>query len=248
MDVIFTLLGVPEGDRHWLRERMDLSLERDRDTPVLPQRALVAMAEMIQFWVEFVKALRRRPNDGLVAALLDAEVEGDDGTPSRLSDGEIVGFCSLLGAAGNETVTASGERAFAATPGSTTRFTHRPGAIPDPSRGVGTTPSQYQDVHRDVEWHGRTVPKGSRILLLTGSANRDERIRRSDRRRVRRLESHLALGYGIHFCLGALARSSRVTLEEFSRRFARIGVDESRCVRVHMSNVHGYESVPFWAA
>src|SRR4029077_7265461 len=76
MDVIFTLLGVPEGDRHWLRERMDLSLERDRDTPVLPQRALVAMAEMMQFWVEFVDALRRRPNDGLAAELPQAEVEG----------------------------------------------------------------------------------------------------------------------------------------------------------------------------
>ena len=96
------------------------------------------------------------------------------------------------------------------------------------------------------------MPKGSRILLLTGSANRDEReFVDPDRFDVsRRPESHLALGYGIHFCLGAsLARlESRVTLEEFSRRFARIGVDESRCVRVHMSNVHGYESVPFWAA
>ena len=258
MDVIFTLLGVPEGDRHWLRERMDLSLERDRDTPVLPQRALVAMAEMIQFWVEFVDALRRRPNDGLVSALLDAEVEGADGSPSRLTDGEIVGFCSLLGAAGNETVTkllANACVLFARHPGEYDKIRDDPALIPDAVEEAlrHTTPSQYQGrvCTRDVEWYGRTVPKGSRILLLTGSANRDEReFPDPDRFDVsRRPESHLALGYGVHFCLGAsLARlESRVALEEFSRRFPRIVVDESRCVRVHMSNVHGYERVPFQA-
>src|SRR5262249_3014835 len=120
MDVIFTLLGVPEGDRHWLRGGLDRSLERDRDTPVVPQRALVAMAEMMQFWVQFVGELRKRPNDGLVAALLDAEVEGDDGAPSRLTDGEIVGFCSLLGSAGDETgpqLLANARALFARHPG-----------------------------------------------------------------------------------------------------------------------------------
>jgi cytochrome P450 len=259
MDVIFTLLGVPEGDRHWLRERMDLSLERDRDTPVVPERALVAMAEMMQFWVQFVDELRRRPNDGLVAALLDAEVEGDDGAPSRLTDGEIVGFCSLLGSAGNETVTkllANACVLFARHPEEYDKIRQDPALIPDAVEEAlrHTTPSQYQGrvCTRDVSWYGRTVPKGSRILLLTGSANRDEREFPDPERFdvSRRPESHLALGYGVHFCLGAsLARlESRVALEEFSRRFPRIEVDESRCVRVHMSNVHGYESVPFRAA
>jgi cytochrome P450 len=259
MDVIFTLLGVPDGDRHWLRERMDLSLERDRDTPVVPERALVAMAEMMQFWVQFVDELRRRPNDGLVAALLDAEVEGDDGAPSRLTGGEIVGFCSLLGSAGNETVTkllANACVLFARHPEEYDKIRQDPALIPDAVEEAlrHTTPSQYQGrvCTRDVSWYGRTVPKGSRILLLTGSANRDEREFPDPERFdvSRRPESHLALGYGVHFCLGAsLARlESRVALEEFSRRFPRIEVDESRCVRVHMSNVHGYESVPFRAA
>jgi cytochrome P450 len=58
------------------------------------------------------------------------------------------------------------------------------------------------------------------------------------------------LGHGVHFCLGAsLARlESRVALEEFTKRFPRYTVDENHCVRVHMSNVHGFESVPFRAA
>jgi cytochrome P450 len=259
MEVIFTLLGVPEGDRRQLREWMDVSLERDRDTPAIPERAAIAMMQMMQYWPDFIEGLRRKPDDGLVSALLTAEVEDDDGTPTRLTDGEIIGFCNLIGSAGNETVTkllANACVLFARHPEQYRTILDDPGAIPDAVEEVlrYTSPSQYQGrmTTRDVTWHGETVPKGSRILLLTGSANRDEReFPDADRFDVRRRpEQHLALGHGVHFCLGAsLARlESRVALEEFSRRFPRYTVDEGGCVRVHMSNVHGYEHVPFRAA
>ncbi len=259
MEVIFTLLGVPEGDRRQLRQWMDVSLERDRDTPVIPERAMIGMAQMMQYWPDFVESLRRSPDDGLVSALLAAEIEDDDGKPTRLSDGEIVGFCNLIGSAGNETVTkllANACVLFARHPAEYAKVLADPRVIPDAVEEVlrYTSPSQYQGrvTTRDVEWHGETVPKGSRVLLLTGSANRDEReFPDPDRFDVtRKPEQHLALGYGVHFCLGAsLARlESRVTIEEFARRFPRYTVDESRCVRVHMSNVHGYEHVPFAAA
>jgi cytochrome P450 len=259
MEVIFTLLGVPEGDRHQVREWMDLSLERDPDTPVVPERAMVAMMSMMQYWPDFVDGLRRKPDQGLVSALLVAEVEGDDGTSSRLTDGEVIGFCNLIGAAGNETVTkllANACVLFARHPEQYRTILDHPGAIPDAVEETlrFTSPSQYQGrvTTRDVEWYGHTVPKGARVLLLTGSANRDEReFPDPDRFDVgRRPEQHLALGQGVHFCLGAsLARlESRVTIEEFAKRFPRYTVDESKCVRVHMSNVHGFEHVPFAAA
>ncbi len=259
MEVIFTLLGVPESDRLQLRQWMDVSLERDRDTPVVPERAMIAMAYMMQFWGDFLDTLRTQRSDGLVSALLDAEVEDDHGGTTRLTDGEIIGFCSLLGAAGNETVTkllANACVLFARHPDQWAKVLVDPGLIPDAVEETlrYSSPSQYQGrvTTRDVEWHGRTVPKGARILLLTGSANRDEReFPDPDRFDVaRRPEQHLALGHGVHFCLGAsLARlESRVALEEFAARFPRYGVEESRCVRVHMSNVHGYEHVPFAAA
>ncbi len=258
MEVTFTLLGVPEERRLWLRERMDLSLERDRDTPVIPQRAMIAMAEMMQYWNEFVDQLRREPNDGLVAALLDAEVEGDTGGTTRLTDGEVIGFCSLLGAAGNETVTkllANACVLFARHPEEYRKILAEPGLIPDAVTEVLRywSPSQYQGrtTTTDVEWHGGTVPKGARILLLTGAANHDEReFPDPDRFDItRRPETHIGFGQGVHFCLGAsLARlESRIALEEFSRRFPTYTVDGARCVRVHMSNVHGYEHVPFAA-
>jgi cytochrome P450 len=259
MEVIFTLLGVPEGDRHQLREWMDLSLERDPDTPVIPERAMIAMMSMMQYWPDFVDGLRRKPDQGLVSALLAAEVEGDDGTSTRLTDGEVIGFCNLIGAAGNETVTkllANACVLFARHPEQYRTILDHPSAIPDAVEETlrFTSPSQYQGrvTTRDVEWYGQTVPKGARVLLLTGSANRDEReFPDPDRFDVgRRPEQHLALGQGVHFCLGAsLARmESRVTIEEFAKRFPRYTVDESKCVRVHMSNVHGFEHVPFAAA
>ena len=261
MQVIFTLLGVRDEDRRQVREWMDLSLERDADTPTIPERAMSAMASMVGYWFDLVSELRRKPNEGLISALLDAEVEGegDDGKPTRLSDGEIVGFCALLGSAGNETVTKLLGNAcvlFARHRAEYARILENPGHIPGSVEEVlrYTSPSQYQGrtTTRDVEWHGRRVPRGARILLLTASANRDEReFPDPDRFDVGRdVPIALGFGQGIHFCLGAsLARlESRVALEEFTRRFPRYEVDERSCVRVHMSNVHGYESVPFRVA
>lgn len=260
MHVIFTLLGVPADDRRELRHLMDLSLERDENTPELPERAVTAQAQMMRYWYQFVQTLRATPNDGLISALIDAVVETDDPDGARLTDGEIIGFCSLIGAAGNETVTkllANACVLFARHPEQYQRILADPGLIPGAVEETlrYTSPSQYQGrmTTRDVEWYGQTVPRGSRILLVTGSANRDEREfgpTAGDFDITREIPNALGFGYGVHFCLGAsLARmESRIVLEEFSRRFPRYSVDEAACVRVHMSNVHGYESVPFRAA
>ena len=93
------------------------------------------------------------------------------------------------------------------------------------------------------------MPRGARILLFIGAANRDEReYRDPDRFDIdRQIPEQLGFGQGVHFCLGAsLARlETRVALQEFVRRFPSYTVDEAGCRRVHMSNVHGYSSVPF---
>ena len=258
MEVIFTMLGVPEADRKQLREWMDVSLDRDDASPKLPPRAIEAMMALMQYWYQLVTDLRGRPTEGLIGPLLDAEIVDDNGVATKLTDGEIVGFCSLIGAAGNETVTkllANAVVLFARHPDQYARILEAPARIPNAVEEAlrYSSPAQYQarTVTRDVEWHGRAVPKGARILLLSGSANRDEReFPDPDRFDVSRdITLHVALGHGIHFCLGAsLARlESRVSLEEFARRFPRYTVDEPHCQRVHMSNVHGYASVPFRA-
>ena len=86
------------------------------------------------------------------------------------------------------------------------------------------------------------------MLLLTGSAGRDEReYPDADRFDIhRRFDQHVSFGYGIHFCLGAaLARlEGRVALEEALRRFPHWRVDADRAVRLHTSTVRGWQRVP----
>ncbi|HKA28156.1 MAG TPA: cytochrome P450 [Candidatus Binatia bacterium] len=256
MDVIFTLLGVPGSDRRQLREWIDLSLSRDAGTDAVPARAIEAGLNALRYWFQFVQHLRAHPNDGLICDLFDAEIEDDGGGTTRLTDGEIVGFCSLLGAAGSETTTrllgfaavlfARHSDQFASIVADRDRI---PGAVEEVLRWA--SPAQYavRTVKRDVEWYGQTVPAESRILLLAGAANRDEReYPDPDRFDITRgIPTQLGLGQGVHYCLGAsLARlEARVALEEFGRTFPRFAVDEAGCGRVHMSNVHGYERVPF---
>jgi cytochrome P450 len=258
MDVIFTLLGVPAGDRDRMRGLMDASLHRDPDTPAIPPSAVDAMAQQGRYWFELVAARRRRPEDDLVSQLIAAELPADDGTLERLTDAEVAGFLNLLGAAGNETVTkllANAIVLFARHPGEYAKIlgdsARIPGAVEEVLRY--TSPSQYQGrtLMRDVTLHGTTMPAGDRVLLLTASANRDERAYDDpDRFDVERAQLvPLGFGYGVHSCLGAaLARlESRVALEEFTQRFPRYAIDEARLERVHMSNVHGFSGVPFRA-
>jgi cytochrome P450 len=255
MDVIFTLLGVPEGDRRQLREWTDISLSRDPGTDAIPPRAIAAGLESLRYWFELVRELRGRPNDGLICGLFDVELETDDGRSTRLSDGEIIGFCSLLGAAGSETTTrllGFAAVLFARHPEQYARVLADPGAIPGAVEEVlrWSSPAQYavRTITRDVEWYGRRIPAGDRILLLLGAANRDEReYPHPDCFDIGRdVPTQLGFGQGVHYCIGAsLARlETRVALEEFAKRFPRYAVDEARCRRVHMSNVHGYESIP----
>jgi cytochrome P450 len=255
MDVIFTLLGVPEADRRQLREWTDVSLSRDPGTDAIPPRAMAAGLESLRYWFELIRELRARPNDGLICGLFDVELETDDGRSTRLSDGEIIGFCSLLGAAGSETTTrllGFAAVLFARNPEQYARVLADPGTIPGAVEEVlrWSSPAQYavRTITRDVEWYGRRVPAGGRILLLLGAANRDEReYPDPDRFDIGRdVPTQLGFGQGVHYCIGAsLARlETRIALEEFARRFPRYAVDEARCQRVHMSNVHGYESVP----
>ena len=178
--------------------------------------------------------------------------------PARLTDREVLGFASLIGSAGTETLTKLLANAVVLFQRHRSEWQK---VLDDPSKIPGAVeetlrywaPSQYQGrvLTDDVSAHGVTMPKGSRVLLLTAAANRDEReYQGADVFDVERT-THVALGFGhgLHFCLGAtLARlEGRIGLEEFARHFPRYEIDETNLRRVHMSNVHGFASVPFAA-
>ena len=185
------------------------------------------------------------------AALLAAELPGEDGVPERLSHAEIRSFINLLAAAGNETVTKLLATAcfwLAQNPDERRRLHDSPalapGAVEETLRY--DPPSQYQGrtLTRDVTLHGVEMPKGSRVLLINGATGRDERrFPDPDRYDVRRaIDLHLGFGYGRHVCLGAsLARlESRIALEELLRRFRDWEVAPDGVERMHSSNVRGF--------
>jgi cytochrome P450 len=191
----------------------------------------------------------------MMTDLIEAEIADAGGAVRRLDDGELIAFIGLLSGAGNETVARLigwAGTTLASFPEERRKLAEDPRKIPNAVeellRFEAPSPVQSRRVTRDVEWYGTRVPKGAKMVLLTGSAGRDER-RYADPDRFdvdRQFERHVSFGYGIHFCLGAaLARlEGRVALEETLRRFPRWDVDRQRAEMVHTSTVRGWAKLP----
>ncbi len=255
MDAISAMLGIPREDRAMIQRWSHLTLHREPDDPNPPPEALEAMAQVTAYMKRAIAERRTRPRDDVMTLLTRAELRGEDGGLHRLSDVEIQSFIQLLAAAGNETVMrllATAVYWLWRTPEQRELLLRNPELIPG---AVEETlrydpPSQYQGrvTTREVELHGRRMPKGARVLLLTGSSGRDERkFAAPDRYDVRRqIDLHLGFGYGQHVCLGAsLARlESKIALEEILQRFPNYEVVESGIERMHSSNVRGFSGVP----
>src|SRR5262245_55364880 len=162
----------------------------------------------------------RRRRDDLMSALLEAEQDGE-----RLTRDEILGFCYQLIVAGNDTTTTligNGAVLLAEHPDQLRALARDPGLVPAAVEEMLRYESPAQALprraRRDLLLHGCRIPADVRVLLVWGAANRDPReFAEPDRFDVRRtIRRHLALGHGIHSCLGAsLARlEARVAFEE----------------------------------
>ena len=191
-----------------------------------------------------------------MSTLLHTTLEEPDGSSRHLTDDEVVGFIGLLSTAGSETVVRL--LGFAAVelarhPDQRQLLVDDPGLVPNAVeellRFEAPSPIQSRWVARDVEFHGTVVPRGSKMALLNGSADRDERqFENPDTLDVRRkIDRHLAFGYGAHFCVGAaLARlEGRIALGALVKRFPSWEIDESGLEPVHTTTVRGYTHVPF---
>ena len=256
VEIICALLGIDDREkRQHIRHLADITLHREEGEATGGAAAHEAMIEQAMLFYEFAAHKRSHPGDDICTALIEARVETEDGELASLTDEEIAGFCSLLGAAGSETVTKAVANAavlFHRHPDQWQKVKDDPTRIPDAVEEVLRywAPSQYQGrmSTTDMEWHGVTVPAGKPVFLLTGAANHDEREFTDpdafDIDRDQRLA--ISLGHGIHTCLGAaLARmETAVAIDEIRRRWPDFTVDEDRCERVQMSNVAGYSTVP----
>jgi cytochrome P450 len=187
--------------------------------------------------------------------LLNAEFEDEHGTTRTLTHEEILGYVGLLSGAGNETTTRligfAGE-VLGRHPDQRRELVEDRSlvnnAIEELLRFESPSPVQSRYVAHDVEYHGTTVPEGSIMVLLNGSANRDERhFPDGDSFDIHReIGRHQAFGYGIHLCLGAaLARlEGRVALDEVLTRFPEWEVDYDKAQRARTSTVRGWETLP----
>lgn len=255
-EVITTMLGVPEDDREQIRQWLDLLLERRPGEIVVPAEGLEASMNTGIYYYKLIQERRRQPCDDMISRLIETEIERD-GVVDKLTDVDIAGFATLLGGAGAETVTkliGNAMVAFADFPEQWQQLradrSKVPAAIEELLRYEA--PSQYQvrTATRDVTLHGKTIPEGSVVLLVTAAATRDERMfpepDRLDIDRERKMGFNLAFGYGVHSCLGAaLARmESRIALNALLDFLPDYAVDRGGLRRVAMSNVSGYSNVP----
>lgn len=257
--VIATLLGVPEPDQGWVREMIDTTFHHDPDKGMVNDVSLTARIGLHEYLEELVGKRRADPQDDMLSDLMAAELTDHDGNVRPLTIFEAATFAGLLVSAGTETVARL--LGWAAVlldehPEQRADLAAHPGAIPNAVeellRYEAPSPVQGRRLTRDVELHGVTIPARSKVLLLTGSAGRDERkypdAGRFDVRRA--FDHHVSFGYGVHFCLGAsLARlEGRIALEEVLARRPVWTVDREASVRLHTSTVRGWVNVPVVAA
>ncbi|OAN36839.1 cytochrome P450 [Mycolicibacterium iranicum] len=256
VEIITTMLGVPPSGRQQIRHWLDALLEREPGNVSITPAGREAAVTMWKYYYDLVVEKRAKPADDMISRLIEVEVERDDGTVTRLDDVEIAAFASLLGGAGAETVTkliASAAVVFARHQDQwqTLRKDRAliPAAFEELLRYEG--PSQY-DIrwsNVEVELHGKVIPRHRPVMLINGSATRDERaFEDPDRFDITRAHSghNLGFGYGIHSCLGAaLARmEGRVALDVLLDLIPEFDVDVTGLRRVKMPNVFGWANVP----
>lgn len=247
--VIADMLGVPREDRDRFRT-WSTTLIQSNPTRGNFDSGLDAAAGLYEYFATFLAERRAHPQDDLMTALVQAEVNGQ-----RLSEAELLGFCLLLLVAGHETTTnllSNSAVLLAKHPESRQQLANNPGLVPaaveellrydSPVQGLART------LTRQVDLHGQRMKAGDTVLLLFGSANRDDQaFPRADEFDIyRRPDRQVAFGRGVHFCLGAsIARlEARLALQALLATYPVWDVDPHAAIRLHSGPIRGYLSLP----
>ncbi|MEH6610538.1 MAG: cytochrome P450 [Halioglobus sp.] len=205
--IIGQLLGVQEQDCDRLRiwsENIVQFFEQDR-TPEDLALAEEAATEFSDYLLELAAQRRAVPRDDLISLLVAAETQGE------LNRDELISTCIIILAAGHGStidVSGNGMLALLRNPQEMDRLRAEPEhihtAVQEMFRYESPLPFFHRFMLEDMEFRGQQFPKGTKIGLMYGAANRDphqfddpERfdITRSPNR-------HIAFGKGAHFCLG----------------------------------------------
>ena len=202
-NVVGGLIGIPEGEIDDFRELTDrlLLVGQQGDTAELADVA----TSIYGMFKTLLDSRRHNAEDDLMSALVQVQAEGG------ISDEEVLGFCFLLVGGGNDTTSnliANGWLLLLDHPDQRNVIekdrSKLPDAIEEMLRLRPPAESHARTTTREVVMHGATIPKGSRIQLLWGAANLDDReFTFPDRFDIGRSGRHLTFGVGPHFCMGA---------------------------------------------
>ncbi|MED5813710.1 cytochrome P450 [Mycolicibacterium sp. 050232] len=251
MRTIGYLLGIPEEGQEQIRAGTDKNIALSDDTTDV---SATVFADALAMFADYIEWRATHPSDDLMTDLLNAEIDEPDGTRRKLERTEVLAYTAMIAGAGGETTARligfmgqllaehpDQRRELAADPSLI------PGAVEETLRFEPPSPVQARYVAQDVEHYGQAIPEGSYMLLLNGSANRDEsKFTDPDRFDIHRTGGHLSFGQGLHFCLGsALARlEARVAFEEVLKRWTDWEVDYPNAFRAHTSSVRGWARLP----
>jgi len=225
--IIGEMLGVPEADRAQFRRLVSDLVAIFELQPTPDQLAAADRAQLVieRYFLDLVRALRRRPGEDLLSRRVIAESDGD-----RLSDDELVTLTALLFEAGFETTTnlfGNGLLALLQHPDQLALLRTTPSLfanLPDEFlRFDGTAQLVNRFTEADVEVGGMRIPAGEQVFTLLGAGNHDPgRYGEPDRLDFTRTDIQpLSFGGGVHFCLGAaLARAEiEITFRSLLGRF-----------------------------
>ncbi len=246
--VIAELLGVPSEDwnifQRWARVgSSDTVNSRQADGRSM-------QVEMFDYFSALLEERRRTPREDLISSLSVAEVDGE-----RLSQSELVSFCTLLLAAGQETtknLIANATVCLTDHPDTMERLIHEPELMPtaveEILRYLPPVWFLFRQTKSDVELAGQHIPANQAVLAWTASANRDPaRFPDPDRFDIEREPNrHLAFGHGIHFCVGApLARlEAKIALPMMLQQLRGLRRVEGVPITVHTGIVFVIRSLP----
>ncbi len=254
LSVISTMLGVGDEDRnefHVLMERFVVRLGSGSAADAM--RAVPTARKLYAVLERLAEQRRAQPDDGLISALLAASEDGDS-----LSPDEVMAMIFLLMLAGHDTTAnliGSSAVALIEHPEQAERLRAEPALIPtaveELLRFTAPVPcGAARTLLDDVEVGGTTMDKGSKVLGMIISANRDESVfeRPDDLDLGREPNQHLTFAFGKHFCLGnQLARlEGQIAIGELVRRFPamRLAVSRDDLRYKPVQSLRGFRNLP----
>ncbi|MFY0572457.1 cytochrome P450 family protein [Archangium lansingense] len=228
LTVISEMMGVPEEDRLTFHRQMGGFLD-NLSSPLGFLLQTPNAFNMLRFFRKLIRLRQTDPRDDLLTALVLAEEQGD-----RLNEDELVSMIFLLLLAGHETTVnliGNGTLALLQHPEQLQKLRENPeliGSAVEELLRYGNPVDQPSPrfAREDIHLEGHVIPRGSTVMLLLASANRDESVfENPDTLDItRKPNRHVAFGMGVHYCLGApLARlEGTIALQHLVRRFPQM--------------------------